>query len=370
MEIKTITCHDVYNYGASLQAYALMKYLQSKGHSVEIIDYKPWYLSQRYKLFAISPSFNKNIFLKLFYFGIKIPYRLIFEWPRKRVFDKFTKDYLQLTANTYQTFESLKDNPPLADIYIAGSDQIWNTSYENGKDPSFYLNFAPSNKIKASYAASFSISELDSAIKPQVKDWLSNFNFISVRENTGLKILDDLEILNGEEVVDPVFLLDKEDWNNITPPKNVKGKYILIYDFEQNPEIKRLAMDISKTKDIQIVSVTDYIKIKYSDVVINNAGPLEFLSLIKHCDYFLSNSFHGTVFSIIFNKEFFVFNRMKQKVNSRMVDMLDVLNLSDRLIADCYNKWDNKIDYNIVSQKIGQKILSSKSYISTILHEK
>ena len=186
LTIKTITCHDVYNFGASLQAYALMKYLLNLGHNVKIIDYKPPYLS--FSLWSIGSRWNKNIFIKLIYYSYVVPKKLQLKSRRKK-FDLFTKNRLKLTSVNYKSYAELKLNPPIADVYFAGSDQIWNTESLNGKDPAFYLGFAPEKSTKASFAASFSISKIANDYEIFVKESLKKFDFISVRENTGLNIL-------------------------------------------------------------------------------------------------------------------------------------------------------------------------------------
>ena len=150
MNSYTITCHDVYNAGASLQAYALQQYLISLGIDNKIIDYKPDYLSRHYSLTTIdNPKFNKGV-LKYVYLTAKFPRRFInLCGLKKKRFDQFRNKYLILTENRYNSNEDLKNSLPEADIYIAGSDQIWNTLFNNGKDPAFYLDFAPDDKIKA-----------------------------------------------------------------------------------------------------------------------------------------------------------------------------------------------------------------------------
>jgi len=133
MKIKTITCHDVYNVGAGLQAYALSEYLQQQGHEVEIIDYKPDYLSRRYNLRVVdNPRYEKPLPLKILYLVFKLPKRL---WERqgKRDFDAFREKYLKLTRR-YYSLEQLKADPPPADVMIAGSDQIWNPLFQNGRN--------------------------------------------------------------------------------------------------------------------------------------------------------------------------------------------------------------------------------------------
>ena len=170
MKIKTITCHDVYNLGASLQAYALQNYLLSLGHEVEIIHYKPDYLSNHHKLWLVAnPKFNIP-FIKQLYLLAKLPGRLI-ALKRKKVFDSFTSKYLRLTRR-YNSYEDLKNDAPEADCYIAGSDQIWNTLFRNGRDAAFYLDFGNQNIKRISYAASFATPEIVPEYKEFVKDKL------------------------------------------------------------------------------------------------------------------------------------------------------------------------------------------------------
>ena len=190
MRIKTITCHNVYNTGASLQAYALSKYLQNLGHDVEIIDYVPDYLVH-HRLWAVANSvYNKPVIRELYNLA-KLPGRLCARYgTRKRAFDRFTDQYLPLTDRHYSSYEELISNPPDADIYLAGSDQIWNSLFLNGRDPAFYLQFAPGNRIRASYAASFAISQIAPEYQEQTKKWLSDFDYVSVREASGLTILE------------------------------------------------------------------------------------------------------------------------------------------------------------------------------------
>ena len=189
MKIKTITCHEVYNHGASLQEYALLKYLENLGHEVETISYKPPYLSNHFKLWIVSsPKWGKNFFLRTLYLGIKLPKKL-YNLTRKKNFDLFSKEWIPSTVDRYTSNEELKNNIPEADVYICGSDQIWNSFFQNGKDPAFYLDFVPDEKLKLSYAASFAIDELEEDIKDFVKKKVTRLDFISVRETSGVKIL-------------------------------------------------------------------------------------------------------------------------------------------------------------------------------------
>lgn len=366
MKINTITCHNVYNVGASLQAYALLTYLNNLGHKVEIIDYQPGYLVDRYKLcYVANEKYKKNLLLKYAYLLCKIPQRLS-DLSRKNVFDKFHKENYTLTSKTYRTNKDLKLNPPLADIYFAGSDQIWNTLFENGKDPAFYLNFAPKESIKVSYAASFATESIDCKYKHKVSNWLNNFDNIAVREKTGGKILDDIGITNYECVVDPVFLLDKSFWKKKCNNINYEEKYLLVYDFDNNSKVEEISKYIAKKYNLKIWSV---FKSKYADKQLKNVGPIEFITYIKNANVVLSNSFHATAFSIIFNKKFYVINR-NENINARMRDLLDSYGILDRIVNNIKDV-DRSIDinYRFIEPVLEDNIRKSKKYIESVLEQ-
>jgi hypothetical protein len=364
MKIKTITCHDVYNYGASLQSFALMKYLQSLGHDVKVIDYKPAYMA--YKLWAVGERWKRNPLLRILFFAYVIPRRLILK-KRRVKFDQFTQNVLQLTSKRYHSNEELKEDPPEADVYFAGSDQIWNTSHHNGKDPSFYLDFVPEKSIKASYAASFSIKRVPDEYKEFVRSKLIRLDAISVRETSGLEILDSLQIEGGHVVMDPVFLLKRDMWNDLLK-STPKGKYIFIYDQENNPMIRNIAKRISASKGYRIYAIESLYPKFYAHKRIIVAGPLEFLTLIKNCEICLTNSFHATAFSLIFEKDFVTFRRMHEKVNSRMEDLLTTLDLRERIFENENQLNQLKaINYTDVLKKIEDRVNNSKAYIHSVI---
>lgn len=364
MKIKTITCHDVYNAGAGLQAYALSKYLSDLGHDVEIIDYKPDYLSNHYSFTAIaSPRFDKPIVREL-YLLAKLPNRLKrYFGRRKKSFDAFKQDYLKVTEKRYISNDDLKANIPQADVFFAGSDQIWNPTFNNGKDPAFYLDFVPDNKIKASYAASFSVNEIPDELKAVTKGYLENLDYISVREKSGVDILNSLGINNSYQVLDPVFLLDKQEWEKLCFDIST-DKYILVYDFDNSELVKEIAQKIAKEKNLKIYSVFNN---SYSDKCFYDEGPIGFVSLVKNADFVISNSFHATAFSLIFEKDFVVVNR-KENLNTRMYDLTKSLGIENRLICDANDvDYNENIDYKSVKEKLNEQISYSKKYLDRVL---
>ena len=213
MIVKTITCHDVYNVGAGLQAYALNTWLCAQGYDAEIIDYKPPYL-RHYSLTSVpNPKYQRPVVREV-YLLAKLPRRIkALSSPKKKAFDDFKKKYLKVTDKEYRSNDALKAAKQDADVYIAGSDQIWNPLFPNGKDPSFYLDFVRDAR-KVSYAASFAVNALPENLVPKVQAWLASFDAISVREKSGLDILSRMGY-HGTVVCDPVFLLSEADWKKL-----------------------------------------------------------------------------------------------------------------------------------------------------------
>lgn len=363
MRIKTITCHDVYNSGASLQAFALQHYLESRGHDVQIIDYKPDYLSNHFTLWAINPKYNKPL-LREAYWIAKLPNR-IKALARKKPFDQFTQRYLHLTRR-YGSVEELRQAPPKADVYIAGSDQIWNTTLPNGTDAAFYLDFGTARKI--SYAASFATPALREGTEHFVKQHLANFDVVSVREKSGTKLLKSLGY-TGAQVMDPVFLLSKEEWdallsdNQFASRPELKEPYILVYNFEPKGPISIVAERLARLKKCKIYSVGPYV-MPYAQKNFVNNGPLDFVALVRGAECIVSNSFHATAFSMIYNSDTFVVNR-QDGLNLRMKDLLNDYHMENRLISTVTSDEQliEHIDYSKVNPILEESIANSKDWL-------
>ena len=365
MKIKTITCHDVYNVGASLQAYALVTYLGSLGYEAEIIDYKPNYLSNHYPLWGLNnPAYDKPVLRELYNLA-KLPGRIKARYSkRKKSFDAFTRDYLLKTEQRYTSNDDLKQNPPEADVFFAGSDQIWNCFFHNGKDPTFYLDFAPAGSVKASYAASFATEDVAEEWKPQVRQWLSGLDYLSVRESSGVEIIERLGIPGAVQVLDPVFLLSREAWSAIEQKPEHMEPYVLLYDFDRNPEMVRFAQKLAAEHGWKVYSILPCEK---CDRCFSQEGPRMFVGLVHHAEFVVSNSFHATAFSLIFQKQFVVFNR-QEHINTRMRDILALVGADLRLMTNVDENLD-EIDYNCVGEKLACAIQQSKKYIADVIGE-
>lgn len=366
MKIRTITCHDCYNFGASLQAYALQTYLESQGHDVEIIHYKPDYLSGHYKLWTVSnPAFEKP-FIKQLYLLAKLPGRLM-SLKCKKVFDEFTAKYLKLTRR-YNSYEELKADAPEADAYIAGSDQIWNTLFRNGRDAAFYLDFGKPEVKRISYAASFATPDVVPEYREFVMKELKGIDCISIREKTSLPLLASLGRPDGVAVCDPVFLLDKEHWNNLVNNSTFntpKEKYILLYLSDRGKNIENIALEIRKQTGWKIYAV-GAVTASYADSNFTNVAPLEFVGLIRDAQFVVSNSFHATAFSLIMGTKFCVVNRI-EGINERMKSVLEDYGLVERLVSDYNDGLLNEINISDVNNIMDCISPGSKLWLNNAL---
>ena len=361
MKIYTITCHAVQNHGACLQAYALMTYLQNLGHEVEIIDYRPKGLYSGYSLWACPNRYKNRTLLRLLYIVAKLPFRLML-LPRRWKFEKFVQQYLNISPNRYESFEQLRKNNLEGDLFICGSDQIWNTYYYCGTDRAFYLDFIDDKSRKVSYGASFGFTSIKAGYEDFVSQKLSNLNAISVREESGKEIVTSLG-LNSTLVVDSVLLLPYSHWKSLVVDRPHE-KFILVYDFENSELIRDIALRLAELKNLKIYSIGAS-RLSYANKNFRNKGPLDFLQLAYDAEYIIGNSFHAVLFSIIFKKEFFIVRR-EDGLNSRMEDILRRYNLITRAVVSQIddNKLLEKIDYNNMLEQLNIDIERSKSFIS------
>lgn len=330
MKIKTITCHDVYNYGASLQAFALQEYLREQGHDVEIIDYKPDYLESKYRFSWYVPErseYYKKCKNNTLYHFLYVLRRYIIQHKtisRKLSFDTFTKKYLKLTRK-YTSYLELCREAPEADAYIVGSDQVWNNDpLNNGWDAAFFLQFGNDGIRRLSYAASLGSTK---TCPDLMCHWIESLDGISVREQNALPLLSRIS-KPIETVCDPVFLLDAEEWKISLKLKSKESGYILVYNLSGDNQ--------RMIDDANLIARELGLKIHYLSVsksmngVINikGAGPVRFLEEIANASYVLSDSFHATAFSIIFNKKFLTYCFKNKKASLRMSNLLEIVGLS------------------------------------------
>lgn len=314
MKIDTVTLHKTNNCGSSLQTYALQQYLLRLGCETEVVDYDPTYLhANGNKLRSIL---QRIIFHKDVKYG-------------ESVFKEFNDHYLKLTSRTYRSNKELSVNPPDADFFIAGSDQIWNPTYECGNDEVFYLSFAPDGK-KISYAASVGADNLDDTAYERIASLVKQFSYLSVREKSTSTILESLLGRHVQYSCDPTLLLDAADYRNIADYRRCPSEpYALVYLAPQCPELDK-SVALCKEHGLKVVQMFHYRKKCNCDIHVKNPGPRDFVGLIDQAEMIVTGSFHATVFSHILCKQFNII--LPASNQSRILQLLDISHLRNRVI--------------------------------------
>lgn len=341
------------NYGAVLQSLALCNYINSEIDEAEVIDYTPMFMVGRYKCLGYSGNTKKEKLVSLLN-SIKVLPIII---KKKLRFYLFKKKYINMSKKKYLG----RIDEDLYDKYIVGSDQIWNLELTN-KDEYFLLCFVNSDAKKYSYAASIGVKEISEDEKNIFLKYINGFQEISVREKTAAGILKELvEKRKIHTHIDPVFLLNMDRWKRFASKRIINEEYVIIYTFVDFPK----ALKIARETGLKIYSIHNSYKGKISDVKsVPAVGPAEFLSLIMNARYVVTDSFHGMAFSILFNKQFTVIPYMKTE--SRMLDLLEDLNLLDRIYSSEHNS-ANMIDYEGVNEIIQKKVKESKIYLRGVV---
>ena len=379
-KVAIVSCYFKKNYGSVLQAYATQKVLDNeKIDNVTIniennIDFKngkrKFYKSQIFNFsfiksklgmikLKIDKKINKNLRTNLHI--------------RDSEFEKFEKNFnLTKPFNTYLEMTSESKN---FSSVIVGSDQLWLPV--NVVADYYTLNWVPNEVNKISYATSFGISVIPDKYKEKYNNFLRRINHISVREKNGCKLVEEISERKAELVCDPTLLLDKNEWMEIQEEKpKIEGNYIFCYFLGKNIEHRKFVERLKEKTGYKIVSLNhcdEYVKYsdKFADEIPYNIGPGEFINLIRNAKYVCTDSFHGTVFSLINNIDFFTFERFSNKnskmsTNSRIYSLLDLVNLKNRLLKGNENIDEvikSKIDFENVNQILNGLRKSSKKFL-------
>lgn len=342
-KVGIITLHRVVNYGSVLQTYALQEKIREMGYTTEVIDYYPERLTLIGMLKRIKnkgEKFKKSFFIRNLARIIIFPSYLI----RFHVFFSFLKKYVSMSNKTYTTHEEIKRENFDYDIYCTGSDQVWNSEWNEKFDYPYYLDFAPDDKNKISYAASFGKSELDNDEIELTKKYLLRYDSISLRELSGVKIVENLGVKNSVNVLDPTLLLNGDEWRKISSNKFKGEDYILVYNLNRNEKIDNYAKNLSKKTGLKIKFLSYQLHEFYKNGKIYcNPQVEDFLALIDNAKYVITDSFHATAFSINFNTQFIIV--YPGKYSTRLQSILEILNLENRVAKD-------NNDLSIIEQKI------------------
>lgn len=366
MNIGILTFHRAINNGALLQAIALKQYMESLGHDVTIIDYWPIAHEKAYSLlYRFSPNRSKlrNILSYLL--------SLVSYSRSKRRTDKMKRLAIKMLGLSskvkFRSGEELCNEK--YDCVIYGSDQIWWNSrilnYE-GFDPVYWGEYLSSAIKKISYAPSMGHIRLNDDEKNKIEVFLKNFSKISTRETHLADIVKSLTDKDVQVTLDPVFLLEKKDWSEKCISLPHRKKYIVYYNLLKSKEADRIASYISKSLKCELLEITGYVHpFKFGSRYYQTADAIEFISLIQDAEFVITSSFHGTAFSVIFEKNFYVVGL--GNLSGRVESLLKILGIENRYITRVESvNLDDDINYSLVNEKLMIRRKESIDFLNTI----
>lgn len=323
-KIGILTFHRSINYGAVLQAYALRYTIQKLGYNAEVIDYGE---IGKNRLFYWSTNSIKAFIGSI----INNFLRLFGEKKRLSKFKYFTEQFIGISSNHYSHKEDLIKDIRQYDYVITGSDQVWHPIIcEN--DMTYFLDLPISSKQKIAYAPSFGVKRLTEEQEKKYGPLLNQIDHLSIREDAGQAILKSLLNIDVPIVADPTLLCDSSEWDKIAILPKTTKKYIFFFTVLGEPEgAKEFVYELSQKYNYDIIKIgdiRDLTNFRYKSG--RYAGPQEFLGLIKNAEFVVTNSFHGTAFSIIYRKNFFTFLNKNDR-NSRLESITHILGLEKQL---------------------------------------
>ena len=385
MKIGIITFHFPYNCGASLQCYALSKKLEKMGHEVCVIDYCPDYHKNLYKPlrnpFVAAKRGWKSLgkkanILKKIIASAKAFVVALYSWKNysgmkkaDKIYGEFVKNKLNLTRQ-YKTLLELKNNPPVCDLYISGSDQLWNQAITgNSFDKAYFLKFGDDSVSKITYAVSTRFDEKGKELEEELKELLNGLDAIAVREANDLpiiqKIANELNI-PVTQTLDPTLLLEEQDYEELLEDAVLEASpYIFTYSISSNTQVivNKITNDLKEKEKLKVVNAVCYPKMVRNATDTTVVGPGQFLWYIKNAKYVVTDSFHATVFSILFGKNFINVPRGSKDV--RVEQLLKKLGIDGHVSKESNGALGQltNIDYSNVYSNLNDIRKSSVEYL-------
>lgn len=353
------------NCGGNLQAYALEKFINKHGFDAEQISYDYQHSDAKKDLGATPNGKTLNV-KRLFRVGKKVLLRILKNSyyadiidARKKSFEIFNKNIIKHSFTIYSD-KTIQDANNDYEIFITGSDQVWNL---NWYDPNFFLSFVDHSKPKIAYAASIAMEQLNSKQSEIVKRHLCDFQAISVRENNAVRLIKSVYEGGVEHVLDPTLLLDANDWDTLCGERMIEENYLFCYFLGENTKERALAKKFARAKGLKIVVIPFangcFVPedLHFGDIIIKDSSPQVFLSLIKYAKCVFTDSFHAVIFSNIYHKEFFVFNRSARgEMSSRIDSITHLLKTSERF---CNTAQRENLNYIISQPELDYTIINT-----------
>lgn len=341
VKVGIITFHFVNNFGGALQAYALEKVVEKEcGADAVIIDYRNWFIQFTDRIRLLPISLNGQEIVS----GLKTMRQRL---SRRNKFDDFMKDNYKLSRK-YLNHWQINNHPPGCDKYICGSDQIWNPFLTMGVASNYFLAFETDMDKKIAYAPSFGTESVAFWYAKRIGQYIEKIGYLSVRERSGQELIKKLTGKDAQRLIDPTFLLDKEDWEQIgVNPLESREPYILLYIMQRNIEVYEYANKIKEQMGVRLVEISRYgYQPGFVDKIFIDVGPYEFLGLFRDAAYVCTNSYHGLLYSIIFEKEFCLIPCKRFKV--RIDHMLEMLKIRTAADGDDWNTLTANYDKDYV----------------------
>ncbi len=378
MKAAIVTFIRAYSHGATMQAFALHQTLNELNIDNEMLDYYPEYFKNSYGLAYLG---------RLRYF----PFRPIKNWlkylpmvrrlrKRTKGFERFLQKNFRMSSKQFKTIEELDSANLDYDAFISGSDQVWH-NFHAKFDPVFFLDFDAANRAKKwSYAASFGFHDVPQDLLSEYKRRLAGWDKYSVREKRGVELVQELVGENAIQCCDPTLLLDKTHWDTVKSPKKRRKPYVLVYYVNSSQRVLEEAKKLAERKNLEVVSITT--PFFYEDIVgteskavgakhLGSCAPDEFISLFDQAEYVITDSFHGTAFSLIYHRPFLTLCDMGyDKKNGRVIDLLDRLGIGDRQLLDDVFSIEKDIPWNEVDETLNDYKKQSIEYLKTFCEAK
>lgn len=367
MRVAVITRHAITNYGSLLQTFATQQIIEDMGHCCEIIDYirDDEYYSQHEKtLLQRKPEWYNNPMKRMLYLFLRQPESIL----AGKKFENAQQKYLKLTRR-YHTVEQLSDDIPFADVYMTGSDQVWGPVENGSYDSGYCLSFTRESDKRIAYAASFGHTDLTPDLSAYYKKWLSRYEHIAVREDSAVKIINDLGV-DACQVIDPTLLLDSSFWNNFLFPIKIR-KYILVYQLHNDKTLGYYAQNVASEMGLPLIRIsTSFHQILREGKFVWCPGIGQFLSYVKNATCMITDSFHGTAFAINFNTPF-VEVLPNNNTGTRNMSILSMTGLSHRILRDerDIQLAQRKIDFTQANQVLKYKRIESLKILKEMIEE-
>lgn len=374
-KVAIITLHTVSNYGSCLQTYATQSLIERLGYEAEIIDY--WRLNNQLEyqverafdsqaLERFAPIWSKLPAAKSL---IKVPIRSMLR-KRRQPFECFRNERLNL-SRPFLSAADLNSNPPEADIYCTGSDQVWNSVWNEGFEAPYYLSFAPEGRKRISFSASIGRESIDAWERPLMRDALSKYSAISVREESALGVLKDLGIDGAQLVLDPTLMLTKNEWKAIaTMPQQIERPYVLVYQLNGGDAFESYVEGIKDRYRVEVVKVS-YLSKQRAEYANNLVAPevTDFLGLLLNASYVVTDSFHATAFSINCGVPFTVI--LPPRFNTRITSLLRLTHMEGRLLDDVsdLSLFERMPDFDSARRALSRMRDKSEAFLSSALSD-